>query len=297
MSIQELWEEYLEYLKPIRKPTSLYHLEANISDKIKLCPFKSPDQALEIRSWLLNQTTESMAKRVLTQLNACCDWAIKRKKLDSTISPFLGMAKELKHHYEQEKTPNAFTLAERDLVIAAFRDYRSSYAFYHKLTPFVQFLFYTGCRPSEAVGLHWQDIDPDLRWIIFNGGVYTTSGGKFISSRGKGGKANNKTRKFPCNERLRELLSSILRTHDLVFPSPKKGNFINYHNFSGNIWHKLVDPIKPNTTPYSCRDTFITEQIAKGVSLGIIAKWVDNSVTTIEKYYLDMEAIEHILPL
>ena len=50
----------------------------------------------------------------------------------------------------------------------------------------------------------------------------------------------------------------------LVFPAPK-GKSITYNNFCNSAWKKIVDPIKLETTPYSCRDTFITTQILKGV--------------------------------
>jgi integrase len=47
-----------------------------------------------------------------------------------------------------------------------------------------------------------------------------------------------------------------------------------------------------NTTPYSCRDTFITEQIAKGTPVAIVARWVDNSPEIIDKRYFDISAVQ-----
>ncbi|NEQ28499.1 MAG: site-specific integrase [Microcoleus sp. SIO2G3] len=235
-----------------------------------------------------------MTKRVLIQLNAAFKWALKHQKLTGSVSPFEGMASEFKHNYEKETNPNAFTLDERDRVIEAFKSQQAKGYSYQCYAPLVEFMFLTGCRPNEAIGLQWIDIDPDYRFILFNGGI-ACIGGKQISSIREGTKAKNKMRKFPINERLRELLQSLPQADDLVFPSPK-GNPIHYNNFSRRAWDTIVDPIKPNTTPYSCRDTFITEQIAKGVSAPIIAKWADNSVKMIEKHYLDMASIDHILP-
>jgi integrase len=293
MTLIELWDSYVTYLVPVRKASTIHYLTTAITPKIKKCEFQSPYSAIEIRDWLLANTTASMTKRVLTQLNAAFKWGLKHKKLNNSASPFEGMAKEFKHRYEQESNPNAFTLEERENILKAFKNHKINGYSFSYYTPLVEFLFLTGCRPNEAIGLEWKDIDPDYRSITFNGGIYCANG-KHLSSKGQGSK-NNRIRKFPCNERLRELLRSLPKNHKLVFPSPK-GTIINYNNFGKKPWHKVVDPIKPDTTPYSCRDTFITEQIAKGVGIAIVAKWVDDSAAVIERDYLDMTTIKHILP-
>lgn len=292
ITLKDLWDSYLEYLKPIRKASTIHYLNSSITIYINKCPIVSPYSALEVRNWLVETTTPSMAKRVLTQLNAAFKWALKHKKLSGSLSPFEGMASEFKHRFEVESKPCAFTNAEKLQIISSFRNHKIPGRNYSHYTSFVEFMFLTGCRPNEAVGLKWDDIAPDYRFINFDGGIFCTNTGKRLSSKGS---KNNSSRKFPCNQELREFLQSLPKTHTLVFPS-KDGRSIHYNNFVKRGWHKIVDPIKPNTTPYSCRDTFITEQIAKGVNSAIIAKWVDNSVETIEKHYLDMAAIDHILP-
>ena len=102
------------------------------------------------------------------------------------------------------------------------------------------------------------------------------------------------------NQELRGFLDSIkpeqYNPTDLVFPSPD-GKPINYGNFSQRAWDSVVDPIsKRNTTPYSCRDTFITEQVNKGVPPALVAKWCDTSVGMIERHYYD-NSVAHILPM
>jgi inosine/xanthosine triphosphate pyrophosphatase family protein len=82
----------------------------------------------------------------------------------------------------------------------------------------------------------------------------------------------------------------------LVFPSAK-GKPINYNNFCNNAWNKLVDPIKPDTTPYSCRDTFITTQILKGVPESVIARWCDTSVEMIQQHYADFLKMLSLRPI
>jgi hypothetical protein len=69
----------------------------------------------------------------------------------------------------------------------------------------------------------------------------------------------------------------------------------------------LVDPItektraseghRKTTTPYSCRDTFISEQVGKGVPSAVVAKWCDTSEKVINAVYLDGKILEHLRPL
>src|SRR5215813_7905054 len=49
--------------------------------------------------------------------------------------------------------PDPFEEGERDSIIAYFRQEN------HFYYPFVYTLFFTGMRPSEALGLHWSDVD------------------------------------------------------------------------------------------------------------------------------------------
>ncbi|MGI0488163.1 tyrosine-type recombinase/integrase [Pantanalinema rosaneae CENA516] len=248
-------------------------------------------------------TTVHQTKRALTQLNSACEWAVKHKLIDS--NPYQGMAKEMpKYRYQLEPRPDAFTEEERDRIIEAFKNHRGnwngrgytgiSYAHY---SSFVEFLFLTGCRPSEAIGLQWKHITDDNGFIQFEGSVTTSGNGTPVRVSGS---KNNQKRRFPCSERLRQLLRSIrserLNPEALVFPSPK-GKFIIYNNFCNNAWNRIVDPIKPDTTPYACRDTFITTQILKGVPESVIAKWCDTSVQMIQTYYADYLKLLSLRPV
>lgn len=302
LTVQSLWDKYLQYKQRSLKESTLDYLNNTVTRLLEKCSVESPYKALELREWLLSTTTESMTKRVLTHFNAAFKWGIKHKLLKAP-NPYDGMSQELKHNWENESTPNAFLPQEKLAIIEAFQNHKGNwngrgytgYSYRH-YAPFVKFLFLTGCRPSEAVGLRWADISSDFQKITFDGGIYRSPSGKAMAS--KGGK-NNKKRNFPCNAKLQELLISIkpdeIDSNSLVFPSPT-GKPIHYNNFCQSVWKKLVNPIKPGTTPYCCRDTFITEQISKNVAPAVVAKWVDNSVVMIEKHYLDGKTLSSILP-
>jgi integrase len=290
ISLLELWLKHLEYKKPTLKESTINYLENSVTRYLKKIEV-SPYQALELRQRLLEITTKSMAKRVLTYCKSAFDWGIKHK-LVRGVNPFDGMSAEFKHYYQLESKPNAFSLEEKQKVLVAFSEDKYQNHYFN----FVKFLFETGCRPSEAIGLRWRDIAKDFSKITFRENIYRLSNGKAVRQKGS---KNNKNRDFPCNENLKLFLQALQsKEHDkedLIFLSPQQ-EIINYNNFS-KIWHKVVNPIKSETTPYSCRDTFITDQISKGVNLAMIANWVDNSVSTIEKFYFDYSIIKDIIPL
>jgi integrase len=294
----ELWNKYCEYKAPSWKRRTYCKMTQELGKHVHRCPYQDMGEALDIRKWLLEATTSDQAKTVLMHLSAICNWGIKHKFVYE--NPFAGMYQELpRFKYQQEPSPNAFSSEERETIINAFKQHSKKGRSYRHYAPFVEFLFLTGCRPSEAVGLTWDCISEDFSFVrLHKALVQVDSSGRREESEGS---KNNKKRKFNCNERLRNLLINHqpdnYQADDLVFPSPD-GLSIHYRNFSRRAWDKVVDPIVQRpTTPYSCRDTFITEQIAKGVPTVVVAKWVDNTVRQIEERYLDLAKLEQLRPL
>ncbi|MDX2096745.1 MAG: DUF3596 domain-containing protein [Leptolyngbyaceae cyanobacterium bins.59] len=298
----ELWQRYTEYRSSSLKETTK-HYHANLGRLFARLGDIPVIEALEVKAKLEKITTVYQTKRGLMQLSAACKWAKKYGLLDS--NPYDGMANEMpKYCYQLDPRPNAFTEAEWEQVLEAFRNHRGNWngrgyagMSYSHYAPFVEFLFLTGCRPSEAVGLQWKHVSEDSSFIHFQGSITTSGNGKPIRVEGS---KNNKKRRFPCSDRLRSMLQSIRpQSPDpeaLVFPSPK-GKTIIYNNFHNNAWDKIVDLIKPDTTPYSCRDTFITTQILKGTPETVIAKWCDTSVEMIQKCYADHLKLLSLRPI
>ena len=70
------------------------------------------------------------------------DYLIEKDPFEALVWPRRPLSK-----------PDPFVEEERDALIAYFRQ---KVPFYH---PFVHTLFFTGMRPSEALGLCWGDVD------------------------------------------------------------------------------------------------------------------------------------------
>lgn len=294
IGLRQLWDKYLADKLPNlkHKTQDEYHNFSNLLNKIER---SLSFDALATKQALLEVTTVDQTRRMLQYLSACCNWGIQHRLISD--NPYSGLASLLpKRKSLVNPTPNAFTEDERDAVIEAFRnDKRLGMNFRH-YAPIVEFWFLTGCRPSEAIGLTWGKVSLDCSSVMFVGSIQTIKGVQVWSE----GSKNNKTRVIALSSRVQDLLKSLksesVNPNDLVFPSPKNKT-INYPNFSTKIWGKIVDPIKPNTTPYNCRDTFITTQLLKGVPSAVIAKWCDTSVQMIDKNYADKLKLSQLRPV
>ncbi|WP_460192722.1 Arm DNA-binding domain-containing protein [Thermosynechococcus sp. FA-CM-4201] len=290
-----LYQKYFEFKKSSWKPTTTAYHTTTFIPLLKKLGDMPVEDAVAVKQKLEKITTIHQTKRVMMQLNAACKWAISQKMLED--NPYEAIVDMMpKFRYETNPKPDAFTLEERERVIEAFRNHKGnwngrsfighSYSYY---APLVEFWFLTGCRPSEAIGLQWKNVAQDFSYVDFTGSVTNTNTSKPIRVQGS---KNNKCRRFPTSDRLANLLRSIkpenAQPDDLVFPSPN-GGFINYGNFARRAWQTVVDPIKPNTTPYSCRDTFITLQIINNIPEMVIAQWCDTSVEMIQRHYADFK--------
>jgi integrase len=292
LTIADLWGEYCRYKSRSLKAASIHYNASALGRHITGCPYQNISQSLEIREWLLNHTTSAMTKRVVAALATAIGWGVKHQKLSIAVNPFVGMSQDIRVDRELPP-PNAFTPEELERTIAAFRCSR----YYHHYLPLVRFWFLTGCRPSEGIGLEWSQIDDEISSIRFDRSIIHLNGRVVRNSRSK----TNRVRTFPINRDLRQLLEEQIAQRrsstSLVFPAASNKP-IDYTNFSHRAWVKTVEPaLGRHSTPYSCRDTFITDQIGKGIPIAVIAKWCDNSVRMIETRYLDPTALDRFKPL
>jgi integrase len=295
--LQEIWEQYFTYKRPSSSPKTINGTYEPVSAHLSLCPTDGLQDPLKFRRELLEATTESQARRSLMQLSAACKWGKKHGLVEH--NPLDGMYKDLEATIPDP--PIAFSVEERDRIIATFENHKGKGIRYHHYAPFVKFLFWTGCRPCEAIGLRWGSIVPDCSKVHFHESIVEVSGRQVRRSETKTGVK----RWFSCTPKLQTLLQSLQQPDHkpdaLVFPAPRGGS-IRENNFSDRAWERILtslglhekDGIK--MTPYNCRDTFITLQALQGKSSTTIARWVGNSSKVIETKYLDKLKLEHLRP-
>jgi integrase len=292
----ELWTKYLEYREVSLKASTFDYLQKGLGWYIEQCPYQSFKEALLIREWLLNFTSVGMTKRVLLYLNAATEWGIQHEILALKKSPFAGMQKDLpKHQYEENATPNAFSLQETANILNTFEHNINDH--YRHYTNFVKFLLMTGCRPSEAIGLRCGEVSLDRDFVLFSGSIVRIQGQPIRME----GSKNNKRRKFPLNPVLKQIIRDVMppdATADRLIFQSLNGRVIQYSYFSQKIWNCVVEPVlKRPSTPYNCRDSFITNQIAGGISPSIVCAWCDTSLVVVQKRYLDPRHATSVIPI
>ena len=159
--LADLWDKYTTARSTDKSPCTL-RMYGWVANHLKRCPFTLPTESQAIFDWLNAHVPADSAKRVLMHLSACCRWAKKSGIIDS--NPFDGYSSEikLKKRGTQDEEINPFSRDERDRLIEAFKNSR----YYNCYAPLVQFLFLTGCRPSEGLALSWGDIHKNF--ISFN---------------------------------------------------------------------------------------------------------------------------------
>jgi len=295
--LKALWEQYMDYKSPHVSPKTINGTYEPVVAHLKRCKTDGLQDPLKFRMELLQVTTESQARRTLMQLSAACKWGAKHSLIDT--NPFDGMYKDLTP--SKPAPPVAFSIEERDRIIKAFENDIRPGINYRHYAPFVKFLFWTGCRPCEAIGLRWGNVSPDCSRVHFCESIVEVSGR--LERRYEDKTAVK--RWFSCPPRLKELLQKIRPENfgpdDLVFPSPT-GKAMVESNFSDRAWSKILEKVGLASkdgikmTPYNCRDTFITLQATQGNSSTTIARWVGNSSKVIEERYLDRMKLDHLRP-
>ncbi len=140
VSLSDLWKKYTEYRKPQIAETTLRIQYQTVANHINKLPAPFVDEAIAARDFFLKTLSTDTTRRTITQISACCDWAVESDLI--SINPFKGMAEKIKVVKTQKTNQfddiDPFTAEERDAIIEAFENSRV----YRYYAPFVKFLFY-----------------------------------------------------------------------------------------------------------------------------------------------------------
>lgn len=290
-NLQELWEKFTEFQSTQLEQSTIQGTYRQVANVITKSPTKKLEDAADIRNWLLSQWAYYTAWRNLSSYNQCCKWAVDSNLIPDNPFESLRIPRPKKRSHENQV--KAYTLEQRDIIIAAFESH-PRFAIY---TSFIKFLFWTGCRPGEALALTWGDISSDCTRISIS---------KAIASRihALKGTKNNKRRVFPCSQgsKLQNLLLQIKpqspNSNDPIFKS-KSGHKLNSriaekfwlgHSVKGYFYPGVVTELAdkgvvPYLSMYSTRHTFATWAIASGASPEKVAYWLGDDVPTVLEYY------------
>lgn len=287
VTLTQGWEAYTEFKRPSLSPSTLREDFGRVRRAIAKMPYNDFSEGNEIRNWLMKNYELNSVRRILIQLSACGNWLMNSGKIPS--HSFARLANEIKLPKSRLKVNgiDPFTREERDSIINALKTNKHCSPFTRKdylhsnYTSFIEFLFFTGCRPSEAKGLRWEDIHE--KFVLFRQSVVTGEDGIQI----KDGLKTQSERKFPINPQLRKILEEAQEhsKSEYVFSSPK-GGFIDQGKFSQRVWKPLLNAMGIcYRVPYQTRHTFITLCLDSGIGVKDLSRWVGNSPEVIYKHY------------
>jgi integrase len=176
---------------------------------------------------------------------------------------------------KQLSKPDPFEEQERDAIIAYFRQ---KVPFYY---PFVYTLFFTGMRPSEALGLCWGDVD-------LRRGEISISKSRYLGAE-SGTKTEGSERVIKLHATVVDVLKSIKPLH-VTEDSPvflnHNGEPVDFHTWRAKIWYRALRAKEIRVRkPYTMRHTFISVGLTNGVKIKWLAEYCGTSVAMIEKHY------------
>lgn len=224
----------------------------------------------QFSDWLEQETGPTLAIALTKHLSAAYKWAIARGEL--ATNPWRDAAANLRRGRGRKKQDiDPFSADERDRIIGEFEANHSHYS------PIIKFLFFSGCRPSEAIALTWNQITEDA--INFEEAITEDERGRY---RKKSGLKTQPRRQFPINGQLREILGS--RSVGLIFTG-KRGGPVSLR-YLRKIWARVLEACKIRFRKiYQTRHTFITHCLFKGVPVSVLGAWVGNSPEIIFRHY------------
>jgi integrase len=251
---------YLEkYCNELNKGKNVQDLTLSIAEEFVL--------------WLKKQKlTDITCKTYLTLICAIWNWNIKKGLVEN--NPWSDVKSFIKVNPKQMPTP--FTKDEIHLIIHSFRE---DLHYYH-YADFVEFLFGSGCRTGEAIGLTWKHASSDCSslWI-----------GESFSRGIRKATKTNRARTITLTNRLQEML--LLRRPEnftgdsLIFTSPK-GGVIDDHNFRNRAWKTILDRLNIDyRKPYITRHTLISHALDLGMNPVNVAQLTGHDVKTLYENY------------
>lgn len=238
--------------------------------------------------------------RRLTILKSFAKWLVKKGIWRSNPLEDIN-SKKVKKVKEQKRVP--FTETEITSILDAFKNdtytpkcSASKHSHYY---PFIYFLFKTGVRNAEAIGLRVSSIDLKNKRVYIKEVLARSLKGTSAASRIRKETKNGKERILPLTPDLIKVLKPLIagkKADDLVFQSYKK-LAIDDHNFQKRIFKPILKRLNiEDRVLYACRHTFGSRCIDAGITPVMTAFLMGNNPETALRNYTHQINIPKELP-
>jgi len=263
LPLLEIWDAWVQSLDLSRQTLSDHY--ANLRSQIaKASPLTSET------SWLLGlEIAPATFNKKLGYLRACGDWGKSEGLL--SVNPWL----KVKPRKGTREIIKPFSQDEATRIISGFEK------IYPAWVPFTKFLFLSGCRMSEAIGLRWGHIDFERGEVCICESLAQRKDGNGYERLRKNTKTGS-VRFLKINSELTKVFEQVSpaskNSEDLVFLSPN-GNHIDSNNFRDR-WKKVLAALNiPYRRPHIIRHSFASHAIEQGCPLTGVAYLLGHSDT------------------
>ncbi len=274
LTVTELFNNFIEYKARDVSPKTLEKYRATYKYLLKYFPHRAFDSfdeeaAEDFKNWQFSKhLSPSQVKRRLEELEACWKWH------KAQHNPWSIVAGRIKVPPKQK--PNPFSREEINAIIQGFKTDR----YYNCYADFVEFLFGTGCRIGEVIGLQWKHVRDDCSQIWI--------GEQLTRGRRKAAKIN-RSRTITLTAKLQKLLMdrkpAIPEPEGLVFTAPR-GGAIDDHNFRNRAWKTILTRSGIDyRKPYNTRHTLISHALDQRMNPVLVAQLTGHDVKTLYDNY------------
>ena len=269
-TLSEAWQLFVDERSVSLCPTSLTSDYTQVTKWLARCPIQDFMQGRQVLTWLLKQEPIQSARRVCMYVRSLYKWASAEDVAILPRNPVANfrMPKAPQRDHEVVVIPRE----EIPLVLIALESKQTYKDVNWSL--FAEFMLQTALRTGEARALRWDDIE-DNRVLIHSN--YTLTHGLKNSTK------TNKKRWVPLNARAQEILESLPRTSEFVFP----WNRLAFQSYFIKRMNKLHEAglIKKRYRPYDWRHVAISRWLEAGIPVTQAASWAGNTAQVIWKHY------------
>ncbi|MBD2776898.1 tyrosine-type recombinase/integrase [Iningainema tapete] len=300
-----LWSKYVSFHTSIKAWEQTYILTTiqTVSNIVKRCPFQRLEQKNELVEWLFSDEKRSPKtnKDRLKLIVAAIDWNSKQGNIPRKWGiEYRDLLESISVKTDNKRSVNCeeddidiFTVKEIYQILDALKNetYSRLNGKHYQYFKYVYFCWLTGCRPSEAIALKWENVDLQKKRIKFCEAQVNASG-RIIKKKGT---KTVPVRYFPINEELMELLDSIPYKTDYVFINVN-GKPIAQQALNG-VWKNLLEAMGIRyRVPYQLRHTMISYHANNDYPIHKLAELVGNSEKVIKEHYLKLDIERISLP-
>lgn len=302
--LQILWDKYVSFHTTIKAWTETYILTTikTVTSLIHQCPIQKLEHKSEIVQWLFKNSNRSpqTSKDRFKLIVAAIDWNSKQGNIPRHWGmEYRDLLSSINTRFPRKTSEcevegiDIYTVDEVYRILVALKNntyarFKNTHSQYYK---YVYFCWLTGCRPSEAIALKWENVDLARNKIRISE-VQVNASGKIVKrNRTK----TESSRVVPINNELRELLESIPHRQGYIFLN-KSLKPISQQALNG-VWRSLLRSMGIRyRVPYQLRHTMISYHANNDYPIHKLAELVGNSEQVIKEHYLKLDIERMYLP-